>query len=132
MKGFQLSGSQQFVGSVLLRLAEGRQPWSSSSLTVRPQQELADAESGIWALAAPQTPGGLILGGTEEGMVMAWDLRMSSPAWQVLLVVWCLWHSLQPCWHQHLAPNLAAMLEHQVPTLHEYRQFSLSLADMFI
>ena len=93
MKGFQLSGSQQFVGSVLLRLAEGRQPWSSSSLTVRPQQELADAESGIWALAAPQTPGGLILGGTEEGMVMAWDLRMSSPAWQVLLVVWCLWHS---------------------------------------
>lgn len=88
MKGFQLSGSRQFVASVLLRLAEGRQPWSSSSAAVRPQQELADAESGIWALAAPQTPGGLILGGTEEGLVMAWDLRMSSPAWQVLLVVW--------------------------------------------
>ncbi len=92
IKGFQLSGSRQFVAFVLLRLAEGRQPWSSSSVTVRPQQELADAESGIWALAASQTPGGLILGGTEEGMVMAWDLRMSSPAWQVLLLVW-LWSS---------------------------------------
>ncbi|DBA77988.1 hypothetical protein WJX77_012160 [Trebouxia sp. C0004] len=67
----------------LWQLAEGRQPWSSSSVTVRPQQELADAESGIWALAAPETAGGLVLGGTEEGMVMAWDLRMSSPAWQV-------------------------------------------------
>jgi hypothetical protein len=88
IEGFQLSRSQPILGYVALRLVEGRQPWSSSSVTVRPQQELADAESGIWALAAPQTPGGLILGGTEEGMVMAWDLRMSSPAWQVLLVVW--------------------------------------------
>lgn len=70
-----------------IRLAEGRQPWSSSGVSVRPQQELADTESGIWALAAPQSPGWLILGGTEEGMVMAWDLRMSAVAWQVLLLV---------------------------------------------
>lgn len=71
----------------LIRLAEGRQPWSSSGVTVRPQQELADTESGIWALAAPQNSGGLILGGTEEGMVMAWDLRMSAVAWQVQLLI---------------------------------------------
>ncbi len=69
------------------RLAEGRQPWSSGSISVRPQQELADAESGIWALAAPQAAGGLILGGTEEGVVMAWDLRTSVLAWQVMLLL---------------------------------------------
>ena len=67
----------------MCRLAEGRQPWTSSTVTPRPQHDLTDAESGIWSLAAPQTPGGLVVGGTETGMLMAWDLRTPSAAWQV-------------------------------------------------
>ena len=66
----------------MYRLSEGRQPWTLKT-SVQPEREFTDAESGIWALAGPQTPGGLILGGTEDGMVLAWDVRSPLLAWQV-------------------------------------------------
>ncbi|KAL3135309.1 hypothetical protein ABBQ32_007505 [Trebouxia sp. C0010 RCD-2024] len=65
----------------LWQLAEGRQPWSVKT-SAQPQHELTDGESGIWAVAGPHTPGGLILGGTEDGMVLAWDVRSPALAWQ--------------------------------------------------
>lgn len=68
----------------LCRLAEGRQPWTLQT-GIQPEQELTDAESGIWALAGPPTPGGLILGGTEDGTVLAWDARSPELTWQVTL-----------------------------------------------
>ena len=64
------------------RLAEGQQPWSSTTSN-SPELELTDADAGIWALAGPPAPGGLILGGTEDGTVLAWDMRTKVPAWQV-------------------------------------------------
>ena len=69
-----------YVGTC--RLAEGRQPWTLKTST-QPEHELTDAECGIWALAGPPSPGGLILGGTEDGTVLAWDVRSPALAWQV-------------------------------------------------
>ena len=66
------------------RLAEGRQPWTLKT-GIQPEQEFTDAESGIWALAGPPNPGGLILGGTEDGTVLAWDVRSPALTWQVPL-----------------------------------------------
>ena len=66
------------------RLAEGRQPWTLKT-SAQPERELTDAESGIWALAGAPTPGGLVLGGTEDGTVLAWDVRSPALAWQVSL-----------------------------------------------
>lgn len=65
------------------RLAEGRQPWSGNSSL--PETECSESESGFWALATPANPGGVVLGGTEEGKVIAWDVRTPTPAWQVAL-----------------------------------------------
>ncbi len=59
-------------------VAEGRQPWDTSVPLA--SCELRDFESGIWA-AAGSSSGQLVVTGTEEGVVAAWDLRSGRRAW---------------------------------------------------
>lgn len=59
-------------------VAEGRQPWSST--LPLPLLELRDLESGVWALAGSAS-GQLLVTGTEEGVVAAWDLRTRQQIW---------------------------------------------------
>lgn len=48
-----------------------------------PVLEVGDHEAGVWALAAEER-GRLLVTGTEEGTVAAWDTRAPrQPAWQV-------------------------------------------------
>lgn len=67
-------------------VAEGRQPWSST--LPMPLLELRDLESGVWALGSSAS-GQLLVTGTEEGVVAAWDLRTRQQIWstQVGVVV---------------------------------------------
>jgi WD40 repeat protein len=68
-------------------VAEGRQPWSST--LPLPLLELRDLESGVWALSASAS-GQLLVTGTEEGVVAAWDLRTRQQIWstQVSMLSW--------------------------------------------
>ncbi|KIY99365.1 hypothetical protein MNEG_8599 [Monoraphidium neglectum] len=59
-------------------VAEGRQPWDSSLPLAA--AELRDFESGVWAVAGSGS-GQLVVAGTEEGAVSAWDLRSRRQAW---------------------------------------------------
>jgi len=59
-------------------VAEGRAPWSST--LPLPVVELRDLESGVWALSASAS-GQLLVTGTEEGVVAAWDLRTRQQIW---------------------------------------------------
>jgi len=59
-------------------VGEGRAPWSST--LPLPLVELRDLESGVWALAASAS-GQLLVTGTEEGVVAAWDLRTRQQIW---------------------------------------------------
>lgn len=61
-------------------VAEGRAPWGGQP--VLPAAELSDHDAGIWALSADER-GRLIVSGTEEGVVTAWDMRSRQAAWQV-------------------------------------------------
>jgi hypothetical protein len=63
-------------------VAEGRQPWSST--LPLPSIELRDLDSGVWALSASAS-GQLLVTGTEEGVVSAWDLRTRQQIWSTLV-----------------------------------------------
>jgi WD40 repeat protein len=58
-------------------VSEGRQPWSST--LPLPSSELA-LESGVWALSSSAS-GQLLVTGTDEGTVAAWDLRTQQQIW---------------------------------------------------
>jgi hypothetical protein len=60
---------------------DGRQPWGSR--LSQPAAELAEHESGVWALSA-SAEGAAVATGTEEGCVALWDLRCSRVVWQVV------------------------------------------------
>ena len=46
-----------------------------------PEAELGEHETGVWALAAHDV-GAMIVTGTDEGDVTAWDLRARRAIWQ--------------------------------------------------
>lgn len=61
-------------------------PWSTT--LPMPEVCLGGAESGVWALAADSTLNwpALVVGGSEEGGVMGWDLRTPhKPVWQAMV-----------------------------------------------
>jgi WD40 repeat protein len=58
-------------------VSEGRQPWCST--LPLPSSELA-LESGVWALSSSAS-GQLLVTGTDEGTVAAWDLRTQQQIW---------------------------------------------------
>ncbi|WIA38602.1 hypothetical protein OEZ86_001912 [Tetradesmus obliquus] len=58
-------------------VGEGRQPWAST--LPLPSAELA-LESGCWALSGSAS-GQLLVTGTDEGTVAAWDLRTQQQIW---------------------------------------------------
>lgn len=57
---------------------EGRQPWNST--LPLPSIELRDLDSSVWAMAG-STSGQLLVTGTDEGLVAAWDLRTQQQIW---------------------------------------------------
>lgn len=59
-------------------MAEGRQPWSSTLPS--PSAELVDVDSGVWAMSGSGS-GQLLVTGTDEGLVTAWDLRTQQQIW---------------------------------------------------
>lgn len=59
-------------------LSEGRQPCNST--LPLPIMELNDLDSGVWAVSA-SVSGQLLVTGTEEGTVAAWDLRTRQQIW---------------------------------------------------
>jgi WD40 repeat protein len=61
-------------------VGEGRQPWSSSLAQPTAALELRDFDSGVWALSSSQS-GQLVVSGSEEGQVAAWDLRTGQQIW---------------------------------------------------
>ena len=76
-------------------LAEGRQPWSA--VGVLPAAEIKDVDGAVWSLTARQT-GNMVVVGTEEGVVSAWDLRSQRQLWQTHLCVdYVGGLSLTPC-----------------------------------
>eukprot|EP00775_Hariotina_reticulata_P008774 gene8774-8953_t len=65
-------------------VAEGRQPWSSSLAQPLAALELRDFDSGVWALSSSGS-GQLLVSGSEEGQVAAWDLRTGQQIWATQL-----------------------------------------------
>jgi WD40 repeat protein len=59
-------------------VSEGRQPWAST--LPLPVTQLEGLDSGVWAIAAAPS-GQLLVAGTEEGTVHAWDLRTRGTVW---------------------------------------------------
>ncbi|KAF8059207.1 lvsF [Scenedesmus sp. PABB004] len=59
-------------------VAEGRAPWTSTLPLAT--QELRDVDSGVWALSASAS-GQLLVTGSDEGTVAAWDLRTRQHIW---------------------------------------------------
>ncbi|GMH42025.1 hypothetical protein BSKO_09944 [Bryopsis sp. KO-2023] len=58
-------------------LSEGRHPWESAPLF--PVVEIADHESGVWAMDF-SNDGNVVVTGTDEGDISAWDLRTPQSA----------------------------------------------------
>eukprot|EP00884_Botryococcus_braunii_P015364 jgi/Botrbrau1/2510/Bobra.0079s0002.1 len=63
----------------LWRLEEGRQPWGSN--LAHPERELPH-EAPLWALSA-SPDASMIVTGSEDGSLAAWDLRSPSPVFQL-------------------------------------------------
>lgn len=59
-------------------VAEGRQPWSSTLPLA--SVEIVDVDSGVWAMSGSGS-GQLLVTGTDEGLVTAWDLRTQQQIW---------------------------------------------------
>lgn len=68
-------------------MGEGRTPWAST--LPLPATSLADFESGLWALAASPS-GQLLVTGSEEGCVAAWDLRTRQQIWASQVRITCM------------------------------------------
>jgi hypothetical protein len=67
----------------LWELSEGRQPWSTT--TPIAAAELRDLDAGVWALAGSAC-GRLLVSGSEEGVVAAWDLRTRRQIWAAQVI----------------------------------------------
>lgn len=78
-------GSQKLISASwdctvkVWELEEGRHPWHSD--TVWPSIEIADHDSGVWAMDV-SSDGNLVISGTDEGNIAVWDLRdPNRPVW---------------------------------------------------